>query len=507
MRRVCPIAVALACFPLALSSPGAAPERWAPARWQGGPLEADLRARQTGAKAGPDTIEALRNWYDLSTLDLLRDTPINCLLVTWSAGGARALESEQQRIVAAYAKEAHARGIAVLGVAHPGPDRVRLIESARAAGLDGLVLEGDFPDARRLTAAAPFPLITLGSRGGEDSPVVAIMDGLTPRVRALSEDDAATATPTSEPWIDSNTWLVRSLRAADRRPVWLAHTLEKPSVEDYLRAIADAAVAGGRWVVSPDPELLAGLWRKRPEALAVWRRMAAFLRFFEERAEWRAFEPAGPLGIVYDRAGPNAEVSAEILNLVARRRIPYRVIPRPSLDAESIRGLVAVLATDLAPPTGRERELLRWFAEQGGLVVAGPAWSSTPPTGADYVVSAAGKGRLVAYAGDPPDPEAVSRNMLSLLGRNNIGIRLFNAPSVLCAVSSADSGRRLLVQLTNYASMPSEAVTVRVTGDYRAARLFAPEAPPLEMVPQKLEGAVQVRIRSIPVYAALLLEK
>jgi len=507
MRRVCPIAVALACFPLALPSPGAAPDRWVPARWQGGPLEADLRARQPSAKADPEISEAVRNWYELSTLDLLRDTPINCLLVTWSAAGASTLESEQQRIVAAYAKEAHVRGIAVLGIVHPGSDLVRLIESARAAGLDGLVLEGDFPDARRLAAAAPFPLITLGSRGGEDSPVAATMDGLTPRARALSEDDAATATPTSEPWIDSNTWLVRSLRAADRRPVWLAHTLEKPSDEDYLRAIADAAVAGGRWVISPDPALIAGLWRKRPEALALWRRVASFLRFFEEHADWRAFEPAGPLGIVYDRAGPNAEVSAEILNLVARRRIPYRVIPRRFFDSDSVRNLSAILATDLAPPTGQEREFLRQFAEQGGLVVAGPSWSSTPPTGADHVVSAAGKGRVVVYAGDPPDLEAVSRNMLSLLGRNNIGIRLFNAPSVLCGVSSADSGRQLLVQLTNYASTPSEALTVRVTGDYRAARLFAPEAAPADMIPEKLEGAVQVRIRRIPVYAALLLER
>ena len=39
------------------------------------------------------------NWYDTATLDLLEASPVNCLLVTWSAGSDAELERAQQRLV------------------------------------------------------------------------------------------------------------------------------------------------------------------------------------------------------------------------------------------------------------------------------------------------------------------------------------------------------------------------------------------------------------------------
>ncbi|MBI4875948.1 MAG: hypothetical protein HY822_15030 [Acidobacteria bacterium] len=189
------------------------------------------------------------DWCGAGALDLLKDTPINCLLMDESATDC--------------AREARRRGIAVVGPLSP----------------DG-------------------------------GPVLYTSESVTARIRPM---EAATATPTSEPWIDSNLWLVHSLRArAGARPVWLGHRLENPSPADYERAIAEAAAAGGRWVVSPDDALAAGLRRGLPEALALWRRIGACLEFHERHAEWRGLAPVAALGIVRDRAGKHAALRTRI---------------------------------------------------------------------------------------------------------------------------------------------------------------------------------------------------
>jgi hypothetical protein len=496
----------------------AGPENWVPVRWPGGPLEV-LRRSQRGA--APADAAVLRNWYDPRTLSWLANTPINCLLVTWSTGAEKSVESEQWKLVATYARAAHQKGIAVVGLLYPGADPVLAAASAVDAGLDGLALEGDFRGnpavatelrralSARKSSAVVFPL---GSQEWLQSdsawPISGTGEGVAPGIRALSESDGATATPSSEPWIDSNIWLIRSLRAGGSgRPPWLGYGLENPAEADYARAIADAAAAGGRWVVSLDDELQAGLWQEQAEALAIWSRIASGLGFFEQHQEWLAFTPVGPLGIIQDLTGPNRVISGENLNLITRRRIPYRIIDRTRLVLEVLEGLHAVLATDLAPPTGVERELLNAFVENGGLLVAGPSWDSTAPSRTGYIRKQLGSGTIAIYGQDPPEPETLSKDIPDLLGKENLLMRLFNVPSVLVQVSAGPRRAPLLLQLVNYATGPAELITVRVAGAYRSARLFRPEAPPLDLTIDKSGAKIEVTIDSVAVCAALLLEE
>src|SRR5579863_5162467 len=69
-----------------------------PVRWPWGPLEAARRSAKKTDSA------------NLKSLDLLRDTPINCLLITWSAAGDPVMVREQQEIAGAYAKQAQQKG-------------------------------------------------------------------------------------------------------------------------------------------------------------------------------------------------------------------------------------------------------------------------------------------------------------------------------------------------------------------------------------------------------------
>ena len=222
-----PWLVFLFCLPSALLGANTGtPESWIPARWQGGPLELAQRAKAKTLPAETALRDALANWYDAATLGLLDGSPVNCLLVTWSAGAAAELEQRQQALVKAYAGEAHKRGVAVLGLVYSGADPAKAAAAAADAQLDGLVFDGDFRSLCRNTKAWGDQAIApatpaVGPREGK-GPVLAI-EGVQPNVRNLS-DMGIRAGPSAEPWIDSNVWLVRSFRLGPAwRPIWVSY--------------------------------------------------------------------------------------------------------------------------------------------------------------------------------------------------------------------------------------------------------------------------------------------
>ncbi len=493
------------------------PETWVPARWQGGPLEMARRIKDKTLPVDPTIRGVIAQWYDAATLDLLTGSPLNCLLVTWSAGEDAGTERQQQDLVKAYTRLAHERGIAVLGLVYPGADPSRFVSPAVAAGLDGLVLDGEFSGGaefagqveRALRSADSAALVIPIAREAASErvlmrPVVAVQ-GVRPSARNLA-DMGIRSGPSAEPWIDSNIWLVRSFRlGAAWRPVWISQDPKAATPGDYIRCAAEAAVAGGRWVVALDDNLRAMLFHKDENALATWRRIATYLQFAEDHAEWRGFLPYGNLAIIQDTGGVSPEISNEYLNLVARRQVPYRLVMRSQLSAASLEGFRAVLAADLAPPTDAERKLLRMFAEKGGLVVAGPSWGD-PPKDQPYAEVALGRGRVAVYKDEPPDPESVARDMQELLSPEEIGVTAFNVPSVLTYASTGDSGKRMLIQLLNYSRFPAEAITIRVNGTFKSARWFTPEAVPSELGVKKAGNRTEILVPQFAVWGGLLLQ-
>jgi hypothetical protein len=335
-------------------------------------------------------------------------------------------------------------------------------------------------------------------------PIVAVQ-GVRPGSRNLA-DMGIRSGPSAHPWIDSNMWLVRSFRfGAASRPVWISQEPKAAAPGDYIRCAAEAAVAGGRWIVALEDKVRAMLFRGDADALASWRTIASYLQFAEEHAGWRDLSPYGNLGIILDTAGASPEISNEYLNLVARRQVPYRLVLRSQLSAASLAGLRAVLAADLAPPADPERKILRAFAEKGGLVVTGPSWGD-PPKDKPYAEVSLGKGRVAVYRDDPPDPESVARDLQELLSPEEMGVSAFNVPSVLTYASTGDSGARMLVQLLNYSRFPAEAITLRVNGTFKRARWVVPEAPPSDLAVRRVGSRTEVSIRELPVWGGVLFE-
>jgi hypothetical protein len=505
--------ILILCLPAALwSANQGTPDSWIPARWTGGPLELERRARAKTAPSDAAIRDAIASWYDPATLRLLEGSPINCLLLTWSAGGDREIERQQQQIVSAYAAEAHRRGIAVLGLVYPGADSSRFVAPALDARLDGLVLDGEFPGgftgqvtkawASANSAAVVIPIATDTSTIRTSRLPVLAVEGVSPSARNLS-DMGIRGAPSSEPWIQSNVWLVHSFRLAPVwRPVWISYQPDGGTAADYARSVADAAVAGGRWIVAPDDGLRAKLRRHDAAALAAWQRIGTCLKFDEDHAEWHSFVPYGNLGVIVDTAADSG-MADEYLKLVVRRHVPYRPILRSQLSARLLAGFRAVLATALEPPSAAERKMLTTFAENGGLVVAGPSWGN-PPKDEPFADVPVGKGRVTVYK--HPDPESVARDMRDLLSHREAGVAVFNVPSVITYASRSGDGNRLLVHLLNYSDFPSTAITIRVSGSFKTARLFTPDAAPAQLAMSPAEGQIDITIPKLSLWGGLLLE-
>jgi catechol 2,3-dioxygenase-like lactoylglutathione lyase family enzyme len=198
---------------------------------------------------------------------------------------------------------------------------------------------------------------------------IVAVTGVAPSARNLSEMGIRGA-PSSEPWIQSNIWLVRSFGLdSPSRPVWISSQIENASAVDYARTVADAAAGGGRWIVSFDDALRAKLRARDASALEAWRRLSRYLKFAESHAAWRALAPYGNVGIVLDPASTKQDLADEYLNLAARRQVPYRLVARSALNAAAVVNFRALVATELDPPSAAERKLLQDFAENGGLVM------------------------------------------------------------------------------------------------------------------------------------------
>ena len=86
-------------------------ENAVPMRWPSGPLEIARREKSEGF--GPRVRQALERWHEPAALDVLQDTPIDCLVVTWAAG--LPADAEQWRTAAPLVEAARRRNVAVVG--------------------------------------------------------------------------------------------------------------------------------------------------------------------------------------------------------------------------------------------------------------------------------------------------------------------------------------------------------------------------------------------------------
>lgn len=407
----------------------------------------------------PDWVPARWPSAEVKSLDLLNNSPINCLWL------------EKPQWSAAFAAEAAKRGIATLGVIRREGDPLEAARELAKTGMTGGVLEGNFDDYSLLIMSgtlskAKMMFLEAGPRSrvhfDSAAPILATAQGFWPGIHVEKGSDAS-AGPTANPWIDTNTGFLRYARASTAAAVWIA--VQPPEktvypVTRYLQAIGDAAMNGARWVVSLDQDLQKRLLARESKALKDWAQIGAALRHFEDHREWRSAVPAGQIGIVEDDT--QARLSGGLFDMLASKHLPVFAMPR-------------------AHTANTEKS--------GRLVFEAPA------------VPAGQKEEEFVY--DPKDTSVntVWQKVSGEVGRQNMGARLFNVSSMLSHVVELRGQRQLVLHLVNYSDYPASGITARVLGTYSRARLYRPGEAPVDLETEKVEGgtgfAIDQRIQTI----------
>lgn len=437
-------------------------------------------------------IPARWNSGDARSLAVLEGGTVNCVVVE-SANWNKDLVGAAAR-----------RRIAVFGLIRPEGDAV---EQARRAGrlkLSGVVLEGDFdPDVtRQVREASPdrqLAVVEMGTRARMrlDSPdqIVGTSQALWPGIQIEHGGGEATAGPTSNPWIHTNTGFLRFARASTDAAIWLG---ERPpagkvfSTQRYGIAIADAAIAGARWLISLDEELERRLLAGDRKALASWRDIDSYARYFEEKPEWRQYRPYSQLALVQDTTSGGL-LSGSILDMLAVQHTAAKSVPVRRLSAERLQGARVVLNIDAGAPGGTLRE----FARSGGVLV-------NPPAG--WRFPAAGPEQMTPTRRQMDQLQPIWESAYNVTARKNFGVRSFNTASVLFELLAAQEGRSLLVHLLNYADYGAEDVTIQVQGKWRRARLYMPGAGVEELVVYPVADGTGIDIKRFGVVATVLVD-
>lgn len=281
---------------------------------------------------------------------------------------------------------------------------------------------------------------------GEAPPgVLLLKDGIWPGLNPWVQmgpagEEKATAGASSGPWIDANGWLILYHRAGGGRPLLLAYD---PPKDTRLRpgsvelGVAEAAAFGARFAIKFDDRFCRALGQAQPRAVAEWKQVERQL-VFSETPIFRG-SPAANIAVVADELEPVGEV----LNLLARRNLPYVVLRRGRLPAESLQKYRLIIAIGQPP-----------------LSQAAPA------------LKARGAPPLVERK-EVSEPEA----FVADIAKRMTGRRLYtleHADTIISYPYTLEDGR-LAVHLVNYAIDQLREVRLRVAGKFSRAELFLPE--------------------------------
>jgi hypothetical protein len=478
-------------------------------RWLCGPLDASRLEKEKKAALTADSKELLQRWLDPGLLDLLRGTPVDCVVVNWAAG--LPADAEQQKALAPLVAKGKAARLSFLGLVSGSADVRAAAASASAAGLDGILTEGTAPQSGiRVVPVAERSKLPWDSPSSVLVPSDAVWPGIPSAAQAGTESG-----PTSDPWIDSNGWALRLSRViAPAKKIWMLYDPPgKPSIvstESLVRAVADACSFGGQWVVSLDENLRSDLARNDAKSLDAWKTVVAAMAFFKTHAEWVRFQPLGAVGVISDFAGPNELLGTETLNLLARRHVAYRVVEKSQAAAASLAGFKALVAVDEALPDPPLRNKLLAFAERGGVLMLSQSWKGVggTPTGQEHPrieIRTLGKGKIAISKDASPDPYMVARDTHVLLGKAHDLSRFYNISAFISNYTALPGSSRAVMQFTNYAQrITQDLVTVWFRDKFSSARLWtigSSGSTALGTFPEN--GGTCVELPSIPTYAAV----
>ena len=463
--------------------------KWVPMKWPCGPREIEqLKNAENGDPAFQKTAE---RWADPSSLQLIKGSPINCLVVDWASGTPA--DQAQQNALRPLIQAGRQLDLSFVGRVSVKENLAATVDAGRAAGLQAVILEK--PPGRDLALPVIVPFPNDDMDWNRVTSIYRAMGAIWPGADLqINSDNSAIGGPTGIPSLNSNGWFsLLSREIAPGKTPWL--DVDPPPSSDivpsdqYCRVIADSWVYGSRWMVSLDLWMRKALLDGGQRAMETWAQMIREIAFFENHAEWEAYKPMGVLAVVSDFAGLNAMSSGEVLSLLNRSQTQFLVVDRKRMKAPPETGLKGIVWMDDAEPSAAQHEPLMQFVQRGGLVITGKYWGPAGLTPCqedwipEYTFYNLGKGRIAVANGGLMDSYQLSRYAHLLIGRRNDFTRLFNPEMTNCYSSLHPDDHRQIVQLVNYGPNPVEYLSLWVNARAKSATLMSPESESASSLP------------------------
>jgi hypothetical protein len=278
-------------------------------------------------------------------------------------------------------------------------------------------------------------------------------------------------------------------------------------LDRFARAVVEPEAYGAHWIVTLSPPFIEGLDQGRQPALNAWQRMVAAMKLFETKAAWRSWEPVAALAVVSSFEGEIRLISEEFVKLAPRRHLAHRVVRTADVPKTSFEKQKAIIYIETGPPEGEVRNKLLEFVQAGGLLISPRGTVKTEPDEIriTYRIHRSGKGRIAMPPEAWYDPFLLVDEVNTLVGHREDVVRVWNGGEMNSHFLAAPKGDRGVVHLIQYASGRTQPVTIGLGKPYRSARVRTLESETV-VKPVKAELGVEIPVGEFSSYAAVELE-
>ena len=324
------------------------------------------------------------------------------------------------------------------------------------------------------------------------------------------------SSPTAQPWIDTNLALIRVQQRSypGRRPLYgfswngsdpgqqqqtITHT-------DYLLAVAEACAFHADLMLELEDHLQKALSEQDPQARIFWKQVRSYVVFCAHEGEQR-LEAAANVAVVVD----DLDTSDEVMNLLARHNIPFKVFLPADLKAGDFESFDLVVVFAKGDRAAFER--IGSLAARGKTVVVLDAhgtypWQTHEPVRVnEHTVSyAVGKGKLLELSEPVADPEVFAQDIRRLLGKQNVLLNLWNGLTTIAVPYGVHAGTAKVLEFINYAAEPVR-VQVQLKGSFSVIRYETPGHECCStLVPVKHDGFTEFVIPDLTIAGRVHLE-
>jgi protein-tyrosine-phosphatase len=442
-------------------------------------------------------------------LPLARDLGISDLVVSWDRG------------TSSFVQAAHSQGYRVYA-------EVTLQQAATAAdsaeqhGLAGLVL--DVADSDRAAGESAFQQLRSAHPNVR---FLVVTRGKQPQMRGSLVIKRGSvlevSSPTAQPWIDTNLALIRvqrrsypgqlplysfswngSKNGSENGPNPGQQQLITPT--DYSLAVAEACSFQADLILELEDGMQRALAEQDPKAKIFWKQVRSYVDFCAQAGE-QELEAAANVAVVVD----DLDTSDEVMNLLARHNIPFKVFLPSDLKVENFEAFDVVVVFAKRDRTTYRR--IGNLADHGKTVVVvdahGPyPWQTHEPVRLNkHTVSyAVGKGKVLELSEAVSDPETFAQDIRRLLGKQNALLSLWNGLTTIALPYRVQGGTLKVLNLINYAAEPVR-VHVQLKGSYSAIRYETPGQECCKsLVPVKHDGFTEFVIPDLMIAGRVHLE-